>query len=191
MALAAPDDVLVLADGTRVYPDRVEKADRVSLVEVPTAREAQALVVRTRRKVSELPDLPGTLNAISVILSYTMFGLDDDEIALTVGSTVDQIRRIREQPTYTEMHRSIVKTILDAETNNVRDIFVQHSRKAANTIVQAMDGANAFVAASQILDRANLRPVDIVEHRHRVEGGLTIEIVRREDHKAPIIDIDL
>ena len=44
------------------------------MVEVPTAQEAVRIVTAARRKLSELPEVPRTMNAISVVLSYTLFG---------------------------------------------------------------------------------------------------------------------
>ena len=45
------------------------------------------------------------------------------------------------------------------------------------------------VAAKDVLDRAGQRPVDVVEHRHKMEGGLTIEYVEKKDD-IPTIDVD-
>lgn len=193
MSLASPDEPLVLADGTKVFPTHVEPPEKKKLVEVPTHREAVELVVGARRKLSELPEIPRTLNAISVVAAYTLFGLDDDEIALACGITTGQLGRIREQPTYKKMYAGIVDTVLEAETNEVRSIFVQHSRKAATRIVQAIDdeGGTGMLAAAQVLDRSGHRPADVIEHRHKVEGGLVIEIIRKDDSKIPVIDMEL
>jgi hypothetical protein len=47
-------------------------------------------------------------------------------------------------------------------------------------------------AAKDFLDRAGHRPADIVEHRHRMDGGLTIEIIRKDkDDVAPMIDMEI
>jgi hypothetical protein len=45
-----------------------------------------------------------------------------------------------------------------------------------------------MTAAKDVLDRAGQRPVDIIEHRHKMEGGLTIEYVDKKDD-IPTIDI--
>lgn len=190
------DEPLRLADGTLVYPDRVVAVQKElpRLVEIPTNREAQRLVLQTRRKLSDLPDVPRTLNAVSVIISYTLFGLDDDEICLATNLTIDQLRKIREESAYKMMYENIVASILDAEATQVRDIFVQSSRKAAQTFVNALDepGAMGMAAASQVLDRAGMRPADIIEHRHRVNGGLVIEIIHKDEKKQPpIIDMGI
>jgi hypothetical protein len=93
------------------------------------------------------------------------------------------------------MHESVLRSILDAETDVVRDIFKQHSRMAANVLVDSLhNGARSerMFAAKDFLDRAGHRPADIVEHRHRMDGGLTIEIIRKDkDDVAPMIDMEI
>src|SRR5678815_5301503 len=84
MSLAEPGEPLRLADGRLVYPGgRVLRDGREDeFIEVPTQREAQRIVTQTRRKLSELPEVPRTMNAVGVVLSYTLFGLADDELSL-------------------------------------------------------------------------------------------------------------
>lgn len=200
MPLPRHNEPLHLADGRIVYPDgRVDGGgDRVSaepqLVEVPTHAEAQRIVTAARRKLSELPEVPRTMNAIGAILSYTMFGLDDEEIAIATGLNVDQIGRIKVGDPYTQMHEAIVRTVLDSETTVVRDLFIKNAKNAANVVVRAMeDGTRAdrMAAARDILDRSGHRPADVVEHRHRMDGGLVIEIVKRDTQQLPVIDMDV
>lgn len=186
------NEPLKLHDGTLVYPDgRIVSPGEDRMVEIPSNAEARELVVRTRRKLSDLPDVPRTMNAISVILTYTLFGLDDTEISIATNLTVDQISRIRSNEAYTRMHETVVSSILDAESDDVRDIFRQNAREAANVFVHAMKSDKLGVkmnSAAQILDRGGFRPVDVIEHRHQVNGGLRIEIVKK-DADTPTIDM--
>jgi hypothetical protein len=93
------------------------------------------------------------------------------------------------------MYENVIRSILDAETDVVRDIFKQHSRTAANVLVDSLhNGARGerLLAAKDFLDRSGHRPSDIIEHRHVLDGGLTIEIVRRDNtDTAPIVDMEL
>jgi hypothetical protein len=50
--------------------------------------------------------------------------------------------------------------------------------------------ADRMAAARDILDRSGHRPSDVVEHRHRMDGGLVIEIVRRDGAVVPTIEMD-
>jgi hypothetical protein len=195
--LATSAQPLVLADGRLVYPDGsvVDPTQAQELVEIPTNREAVALVISARKKIADLPAVPKTMNTVSVVLSYTLFGLDDVEIALATGMTEDQVGRIKMHEAFTQMRESVVSSILGSEADNVRDLFQQHSRNAVSKLVDALEGKkinnNQILVARDFLDRAGHRPADVVEHRHKLDGGLTIEIIRREDKVIPTIYLEV
>jgi len=187
---------LVLADGRIVHPDgNIVDPKQEKLVAIPTNREATQLVLAARRKLSDLPDVPRTMNTVSVIMAYSLFGLDDVEIALATGLTEGQIGRIKVGDPYTKMYETIVGSILETETGDVRDLFRQHSRSAVTKLLTVLEHTksetNRIAVARDILDRAGHRPADVVEHRHKMDGGLTIEIRRRQDKVIPVIDIKL
>ncbi len=175
-------------------PDPADVARAERFIEIPSNTEAQKLVISARRKLSDLPELPRTMNAVSVVLSYTLFGLTDTEIAINTGMTEEQIGRVKMNEAYSIMHESVVQSILQAETDTVRTIFQQHARNAALELVDGMkNGARAerMSAAKDLLDRAGHRPADVVEHRHRMEAGLTIEVVRKDTtNLPPVIDLE-
>jgi hypothetical protein len=196
MALPENNEPLRLADGRLVYPNgrvvngvNVEApVDTQRFVEVPTHREAQQMIASTRRKISDLPEVPRAMNAIGVILSYTMFGLDDGEIAIATGLPIAQIGKIKMSDPYTQMYDAIVRTVLDNETDVVRELLAKNAKSAAMVMVEALDAgtrSDRMAAAKDILDRSGHRPSDVVEHRHRVDGGLVIEIVRRDGSNVP------
>ena len=199
MTLPSSDEPLKLGDGRLVYPNgRISNGDQPQpqrFIEVPTHREAQKLIVNTRRKVSDLPEVPKTMNAVGVILSYTLFGLDDEEIAIATRLPVLQIGKIKLSDAYTQMYDGIVRTVLDRETDVVRELLQKNATGAAMVMVEALESGNRgdrMAAAKDILDRSGHRPSDVVEHRHRMDGGLVIEIVKREPtSNAPIIDMEV
>ena len=53
---------------------------------------------------------------------------------------------------------------------------------------QANGVGTRMAAAKDVLDRAGHRPADVIEHKHSLEGGLTIEYI---DHKDEIPTIDI
>lgn len=198
MALAATSEPLKLADGRLVYPNGeiVDPSEaREVLVEIPTNREATQLVIAARRKLSDLPDVPKTMNTVSVVLSYSLFGLDDTEIALATNMTETQVGMVKMHDAYAQMHDAVVASIIESETDDVRSLFVKHSRAAVNTMLSVMSRskseANKIVVARDLLDRAGHRPADVVEHRHKMDGGLTIEIIRRDEKIIPVINLEV
>jgi hypothetical protein len=133
------------------------------------------------------------MNAVGVILCYTLYGLDDEEIAIATGLTSVQVGRIKVSDPYTQMHETIVRTVLDSETDVVRDLLSKNATRAASVMVEALDAGSRgdrMAAARDILDRSGHRPADVVEHRHRVDGGLVIEYVKRGIADVPTIEME-
>lgn len=183
---------LVLADGTKINPvDGTIIEDAPVLVEVPSNTEAVQLVTKTRRRIADLPDIPQRMHVVGAVLAYKLFGLDETEIALATGMTEDQVGRIIVSDAYSQLHAKAVEGILQADSENVRNLFAQGARAAAQNVVRLAQANNAlgFRAAKDVLDRAGMRPADVVEHRHRMDGELHIVHIRRDKQdEIPIIE---
>jgi hypothetical protein len=189
MSLAQSGEPLRLADGRIVYPGG--NIDDPGPSPAPSSR-ASVPVVTTRRKISDLPALPRQMNAIGVVLAYTLYGLDAEDIAQAVNTTIEKIDHIKTSDAYQQMHDAIVRSVLDSETDVVRELIAKNARDAAKVMVdglQAGNRADRMAAARDILDRSGHRPADVVEHRHRMDGGLVIEVVRRDTVNVPTIDM--
>lgn len=188
-------DELLLADGTRISVATGKKIQQTKTsYSIPNTTEAQRLVTAANRKLSDLPAMPETMNVVAVILSYTLFGVTDDEIAIATNLPLDQIRRIKMMAEYDEMHDTVIKQIMESETTDVRNLFSQFSRKAAYKVADLADSDNeviALTASKDILDRAGHRPADmIVEQRNKMETDLTIKFVREDKTQSmPVIDL--
>jgi hypothetical protein len=193
--LANADEPLVLADGTKIDPKTGSVIrEKRSFVEVPSNTQAQRQVAATRRRLADLPAPPKTMNAVSVVVSYTLFGLSDTDMAIATGMTVEQIERIKELDAFKSMLDTVSNNIVSNDVDDVRTMFKVQAKHAATKLVELADSENEVVAlkASQdILDRAGHRPADVVEHRHAMDGGLTIKVIKQDNTvKAPEIDLD-
>lgn len=192
------NEPLILADGRKINPvDGREIRDKkysADYVEIPRASEAQALVAKSRRAVAELPVPGAQMNALSLVLFYSMWGLGDADIALQLGNiSVPQIKKIRELPEYQSLSDDILKSVLEFEKDDIRSVINQHARGAVQKVIDTMEeeGALGFAAAKDILDRAGHRPADVVEHKHKMEGGLRIEYIQKSDKETiPALDGD-
>lgn len=201
MLLADANEPLILADGTKIDPatGKVVREKRQNFVEIPNASQAIAIVAKTKRSISELPLPPQKMNAVSLVLFYTMFGLADADIAITVGISRDQVKNIKSLPEYLAASQDIQASVLAHETNEVRDIFQKHARGAAEKIVEIAANADddnplGFAAAKDILDRAGHRPADVVLHKHGLDDSLKIVYIQQQPSEqipdASIIDAD-
>ena len=199
--LADALDPPVLADGTKIDPSsgKVVREKKSSFIEIPSASQAVAIIAKTKRNVAELPLPPQKMNAVSLVLFYSMWGLAENDIAITVNITRDQVNNIKKLPEYLAMSQDIQRSILQHETNEVRDIFQKHARGAAEKIVEIAADADAdsvlgFKAAQDILDRAGHRPADVVLHKHGLDDSLKIVYIAQQPHEtipdASIVDVE-
>jgi hypothetical protein len=200
MAVAPQSGDIVLKDGTRLTADgkiiRPKKTDIPAsrMIAIPSNTEAQRIVTQTRRTLADIPAPPKSCNAISVVISYSMFGMSDEEIAIATGMTVEQIGRIKMLEAYTVMQDAIVEGILNADAEDVRT-FIRSAQKAAAVTVaasmQSEDEVLRFKAAQDLLDRGGNSKELIVNNKHSLEGGLTIEVVDKRNQNAPHVDVKL
>lgn len=191
------NETISLADGTQidVSTGKIVRQSSVTSITVPTNSEAQKLVTAARRKVSDLPALPATMTPIAAVLSYSLFGLEDAEIAIALTLPIDQVVRIKMMPEYDSMLAAVCEQIMQAETANIRNVFTQKSKKAAETMVDIMENSDSdmmkITAAKDVLDRAGHRPADmVIEQRSRNESELRIKFVK-EDRTSPLPVIDI
>lgn len=199
--LADAYEPLILADGTKIDPSngKVIRENKFSFTEIPSASQAVAIVAKAKRSVAELPLPPQKMNAVSLVLFYSMWGLADNDIAITVGISRDQVKNIKALPEYLSASQDIQQSILQHETNEVRDIFQKHARGAAQKIIEIAANADedsplGFAAAKDVLDRAGHRPADVVLHKHGLDDSLKIVYIKQQPSEtipdASIIDAD-
>ena len=184
---------LVLADGTKINPINGKIVSDEPYVKVPNTEELKREITTARMRLSDLPAPPKQMNTISVILSYSLQGISDYDISMILGISEDAVLNIKKTDVYREVQANIIKSITESDLSDVRSLFVQKSRTAAQVMFDVLDDDDVGVltkmtAAKDVLDRAGQRPVDIIEHRHKMEGGLTIEYVDKKDD-IPTIDI--
>lgn len=192
--LAASDlEPLILADGTRIDPTTgkaiKEKKEKQGFTIIPNASEAQAIVAKTRRSIADLPMPSNQMNALSLVMFYKMYGLSNNDVAITVGISLEQVKNIQALEQYKNLFADIQKSVLEHEADDIREFFKQNAKGAASKIVeiaQEDEGVLGFKASQDILDRAGHRPADVVEHRHTMENSLRIEYI---DKKATAVDI--
>jgi hypothetical protein len=192
MTLPLGTEPLILADGTKIDPiDGTVMSE--TLVKVPNTQEIKREITAARKRVSDLPLPPEQMNTLSVILTYSLQGITDFDIAQVLSLTEDQVITIKATDAYNELQSNIVTAITESDLSDVRSLFVQKSRAAANVMFDVLENDDVgvttkMVAAKDVLDRAGQRPVDVIEHRHKMEGGLTIEYVEKKDD-IPTIDM--
>ena len=185
---------LILKDGTKINPlsGAVLKDVEETVVEVPNNEAIQREMVIARRRIHELPVPPKQMNAISIILCYTLFGVSEEDISSILSIPIEQIRAIKMHDAYNDLQQALVKNVIESDLDHVRGMFVQQSVSAANVMTGLLTSeseSTQMAAAKDVLDRSGPRPADVVEHRVKMEGGLRIEYVNKRE-EIPTIDAD-
>jgi hypothetical protein len=182
-------------DGTVIHKDgRVERMRPVAL-EVPSASDAQRQLARTRRTISDLPAPPKEMNAVSVVLFYTLFGMDDTQIALATDLTEKQIKVIKDGEAFGKMYATISEEIQAQDSDEVRRLFAAGARSSAMLMLETANDPSIrrdlrMVAAKDVLDRAGHQPKNNEKNKIEVDGELRIVVVKREiGGVPPTIDI--
>ena len=122
---------LVLADGTKISPlDGAIVKDEI-LVSVPNTEDIKREVVASRKRISDLPVPPKQMNTLSIIISYTLFGINDKDISTTLCIPLEQLEAIKSSDIYTSLQGQFVKNIVESDLQDVRGMFVDKSRSAA------------------------------------------------------------
>lgn len=171
------NDLIELPDGTKINKHG----------EVIEQKAPPRMFVTTKQKV--IQDLPANFRAFALVSSMEVWGLTTPDIAEALGRDFEEIKSLQQSEEYLQFRSEMIDGALEAETNDVRQIFVSASARAARGVVELLDSANPDArtfAMKETLDRGGFRPADIVEHRIRHENDL--RIVYTKDDKTKLIE---
>ena len=203
-------EVLVLADGTKIDRRTGEvirpETEAPKLLHVDEAVDDSVEDETEGEEIAELKkllpvnrhmnDLPGDVNstrAIGLIAALTLFGISNRESSFICNTEVEKIVAIKQSERYNDMLNGIIENVMRAQSDNIRALFVNNAKEAAQHIVSGLKSKIPDVrhmAAKEVLDRGGFRPVDVVEHRVRHENELKIVHIRGDAEKSVTIDAD-
>ena len=191
--LAEINEPLRLADG-RIVDPATGKVSRIETLQpVPRNSDLKMRHDAIQRRLSDLPLPVERMHGISIILCYKMFGLSEEDIAAATGLGVDQVTAIMMSDAFTKLQSTVVENIKDQDSDDIRVAIHANARKAvavaAELLQDGSEGAQVAVL-KDMLDRDGYRPADVVEHKHKMEGGLRVEIVRKQENVEAAIDVD-
>lgn len=195
-------DVLVLADGTKI--DKSSGSVITDVAETPellsdedSSEKEEVEEIKQRLPVNRyLNDLPGDVNstrAVAIITSLTLFGLSDRDIAYICNTDGGKIDAIKKSQRYEDFSSGIIENIMRAQGDNVRSMFVNNAKSAAEHIISGLKSKNPEIrhmASKEVLDRGGFRPADVVEHRIRHENELKIVHISGDVEKQVTIEAE-
>lgn len=178
---------LILADGTQIDPStgRPVGAEEIpQFVKVPSTRAIREEYAQTRKRLEDLPVPTGKMNAFSVIVTYKMLGVSDRDICVATGITEQQLGAILLSDEFSDLKQMIVDNIYSQDADVIRASMKDNALMGVQRLQQLInseDEAIALNASKDAMDRDGYRPADVVEHRHKMDGGLVIEVIKRDE----------
>lgn len=172
---------VTLANGKVV--EKVEPLNKSAVI-MKNSAQLQYEDAKIRRKLTDLPEV-SNMNVLSQIMCYDLFGLSIQDIATITKLTEQNVRTVLMSYDYGEFKKKMLASITETDKDNVRDFIAANSRKAAEKVLEIMECGNpkyALPAAQDVLDRAGHRPVDVVEHRSKMDNELRILFVSKNEN---------
>lgn len=201
---------IVLPDGSMLLPEADTSGSKVVSAETV---EEQRLHEEVEQELTEVLDDFGEedirsivkrtladvsipfaqMNAIMLVATYTIWGLEDFAIGKLMNVETQNVERIREHDAYDEIYRQLIESFRYAEAATVHGYISSKAKAAAQVVVSTLrspSGDLRFTAAKDILDRSGFRPADRVEHVHKFDDELKIRYVS-DDVTPPTIDLEI
>lgn len=125
-------------------------------VPVPTHSEAASIITETRRRLSDLPDKPDNLHPTAIILTYHLFGLSNEQIAIGTNTNVAYVEGIIDSDHFKFMLDTISNDVSVMQRDTMMSILEQGATTAASTqvnLLRSEDEAVQLAASKQIIDR--------------------------------------
>lgn len=151
-----------------------------------------------RTPIAELPADPRAITTVGVVWLYFTLGLSDFDIRDATGLTLPQIESIKGLSLFDTIGDRVGHNLAELGREDIRSRIERMANRSVDVIEAVIDDneVEASVklrAAQDLLDRAGHSAKQIIEHNHKLEGGLVIKHVRSvemDSSQLPRIHID-
>lgn len=189
--LYLPDGSVVLNDGRVVKPIRADQTAVSTVREIQSGRAAAKTLERVSRKLGDLPADTKQLNAIAAVMMYSHVGLSDDDIATALGTTADNISKLKDMDAYQQLAAMFDGSVFEDARRTATHIISGASARAAERMVAAIDDNDssvAVVASREVMKTAGIGADNLAPKKI---GGLNIVIKRKGEHSQEDISIEV
>lgn len=203
---------LPLANGliidTRTGQAIVPSASPDAVIQQQSARTKQppeAITMRGRDRNNRvvrrgLVDLPADNKAVTtagVVWLYFTLGINDAEIAEATGLKLSQVDMIKGLQLFQQLDHLIKDNLAAMTADDIQKRIDRMSGVALDGLEGLLEDEETKPATKSriymnMLDRGGFSPKQVMEHRHSLEGGLTIRHIREvaQPKHMPSVTID-
>lgn len=146
-----------------------------------------------------LVDLPADVKAVTTVGAvwlYHMLGISDAEICEALGLRMSQVDMIKGLQLFTQVDNIIKENLATLDHNDVQKRINNMSGNALDKLEDILEDDDAKPATKSrilmnMLDRGGFSARQIMEHRHTLDGSLTIRHIREvaQPKNMPMVDI--
>ena len=180
-------------------PEHVIQQQTTKTRQTPEAATIRGRDRNNRPVRRNLIDLPADTKAVTttgVVWLYFILGINDAEIAEATGLKLSQVDMIKGLQLFTQLDHLLKDNLAALESDDVQKRIDRMSGKALDGLEDILEDEETKPATKSriymnMLDRGGFSPKQVMEHRHSLEGGLTIRHIREvaQPKHMPTIDV--
>ncbi len=191
--LKLPDGSLLLPNGSVIKPQQAIQPAVVAGREIQNGRAAARTLQRVSRKLGDLPEGDTKqLNAIAAIIMYTQIGLNNEDIAIALGTHKDVVSSIKELDAYRQLADMFDSNLFEDARKSASHILANASVSAASRIVEAVDSENEQVGVVAAREVLKMNGISTETHGGASnKSGLNIRIIRKGEKREESITVEL
>lgn len=188
-ALARVGDPYVTADGKQIRPLNAKNGKEIDTTPIGTI-DPRHFKVKRKRTLKDLPAPSNIMHGIAAVFMYTIWGIGDREIAVTLKCDVADIKSLRDHPAYSELFEAVSSAFVDANSDLISARIAAMSHDALSSIndiaVNGQKEADKLRASQDIMNRGG----HISEAMQGRNGMSALRILIVENAKAVGIELN-
>ena len=149
-----------------------------------------------RRGLVDLPADVKAITSVGVVWLYYTLGINDAEIAEATGMKLSQVDMIKGLQLFTQVDRLLKENLAALTHEDVQARINAMSSSALDGLEDVLADEDTKPATRSriymnMLDRGGFSPKQVMEHKHSLDGALTIRHVRdvAQPKNLPTIDV--
>lgn len=136
-----------------------------------------------RRGLVDLPADHRAVTTVGVVWLYHALGITDAEIAEAIGLRISQVEMMKQMQLFSQLDEMVRTNLAILAHFDVQKRIDNLSGDALDELENMLTDSDVKPATRarilmNMLDRGGFAPKQIMEHKHSLEGGLTIRHIR-------------
>lgn len=149
-----------------------------------------------RRGLVDLPADHRAVTTVGVVWLYFTLGITDAEIAEATGLRISQIEMMKQMQLFSQLDELLKSNLAQLAHSDVQQRIDNASGDALDALEAMLTDEDVKPATRarilmNMLDRGGFAPKQIMEHKHSLEGGLTIRHIKdvARPKEMPVINV--